>query len=83
MRCARLAALAIIAGLGTTGPALAQAKASAEASAAANVNPKWAVPKMPWGHPDLEGIWTSDDMRGVPTARPNEYGTSRNLTDAQ
>lgn len=83
MRCARLAALAIIAGLGTTGPALAQAKASAEASAAANVNPKWAVPKMPWGHPDLEGIWTSDDMRGVPTARPKEYGTSRYLTDAQ
>ena len=64
-------------------PALAQARASAEASAAAAVNPKWQAPKLPWGHPDLEGIWTSDDMRGVPTTRGKEYGTSRYLTDAQ
>src|SRR5689334_10523091 len=68
---------------GTALPALAQAKASAEASAAAAVNPKWTAPKLAWGHPDLEGIWTSDDMRGVPTTRPQEYGTKRYLTDEQ
>jgi hypothetical protein len=64
-------------------PAAAQAKGSAEASAAAHVNPKWAPPKLAWGHPDLEGIWTSDDMRGVPTARPAQFGTHRYLTDEQ
>src|SRR5687767_10819163 len=64
-------------------PAGAQAKGSAEASAAAHINPKWVAPKLSWGHPDLEGIWTSDDMRGVPTARPAQFGTHRYLTDEQ
>ena len=64
-------------------PAGAQAKASAEASAAAAANPHWKAPKLPWGHPDLEGIWTSDDMRGVPTTRSKEFGTNRFLTDEQ
>jgi hypothetical protein len=83
MRCVLVAGVVTLAGLGTVAPVFAQAKASAEASAAAHVNPQWAVPKLPWGAPDLEGIWTSDDMRGVPTARPKEFGASRYLTDAQ
>jgi hypothetical protein len=62
---------------------LAQAKGSAEAGAAALANPKWKAPKLPWGHPDLEGIWTSDDMRGVPTSRPAQFGTRRHLTDEE
>ena len=68
---------------GAAVPAWAQAKGSAEASAAAFVNPKWTVPTLPWGHPDLEGIWTSDDMRGVPTSRPTQFGTRRHLTDEE
>ena len=84
MRRVLLTGLVTILGAGGTAlPALAQAKASAEASAAAVANPKWATPKMPWGHPDLEGIWTSDDMRGVPTARPQQFGTRRHLTDEE
>lgn len=68
---------------GTAAPALAQAKGSAEASAAARVNPKWAVPKLASGQPDLEGIWTTDDMRAVPMSRPPQFGTRRYLTDAE
>src|ERR1051325_7349356 len=64
-------------------PAHAQAKASAEASAAAAVDPHWKAPKLPWGHPDLEGIWTTDDMRGVPMTRPAQFGNRRYLTDAE
>jgi hypothetical protein len=64
-------------------PAHAQAKASAEASAAAAADPHWKAPKLAWGHPDLEGIWTTDDMRGVPMSRPAEFGTRRHLTDAE
>lgn len=64
----------------TAVPAAAQAKGSAEASAAKRVNPQWKAPRTPWGHPDLEGIWTTDDMRGVPTSRPAQFGTRMYLT---
>jgi len=47
-------------------PAFAQAKAAAESTATARVDPNWKVPRTAWGHPDLEGKWTTDDMRGVP-----------------
>jgi len=79
-----IAGVLIIVGIGgAAAPARAQAKGSAEASAAAVVNPKWTGPKLAWGHPDLEGIWTSDDMRGVPMSRPPQYGTRRFLTDEE
>ncbi|HXS80581.1 MAG TPA: hypothetical protein VN818_09865 [Gammaproteobacteria bacterium] len=61
----------------------AQAKGSAEAQAAARVDPGWAPPKTPWGHPDLQGIWTTDDMRGIPQQRPPEFGTRQHLTDEE
>jgi hypothetical protein len=79
-----LIAVVTLAGLGGAAvPAAGQATASAEASAAAFVNPKWTAPKLAWGHPDLEGIWTSDDMRGVPMSRPPQFGTRRHLTDEE
>ena len=30
----------------------------------------WVVPRTPWGHPDLQGIWTSDEEFGIPLERP-------------
>ena len=51
-------------------PAMAQAKGSADANAAKRVNPHWKAPRNAWGQPDLEGIWTTDDMRGIPMSRP-------------
>jgi hypothetical protein len=84
MRRCLIAGVVTIVGIGGAAePALAQAKGSAEASAAAVVNPKWTVPKLAWGHPDLEGIWTSDDMRAVPISRPPEFGARRYLTDEE
>src|SRR5262245_14243825 len=62
-------------------PAAAQAKGSADASAAKRVDPNWKAPRNAWGQPDLDGIWTSDDMRGVPMSRPAQYGERRYLTD--
>jgi hypothetical protein len=62
-------------------PALGQAEASAEAHAAARLDPSWTPPRTPWGHPDLQGIWTTDDMRGVPQQRAEEFGTRPYLTD--
>jgi hypothetical protein len=59
------------------------AKGSAEASAAIRANPKWKAPRTPWGHPDLQGVWTSDDMKGVAMSRQATYGTREYLTDAE
>jgi hypothetical protein len=42
-----------------------------------------AVPRTPWGDPDLGGVWTTDDMRSVPRERPKEFGTRRYLTDEE
>jgi hypothetical protein len=41
----------------------------------------WAAPKTPWGDPDLQGTWTSDDTWGVPFERPAQYGNRRYLTE--
>ena len=53
----------------------------AEATAAAVVDPNWRAPRTSWGHPSLEGVWTSDDMRSVPLNRPEELGLRESLTD--
>ncbi len=52
----------------------------AETTAAKAKDPSWRPPRTPWGHPDLEGIWTSDDMRGIPTARPTAQADRESLT---
>src|SRR5262245_23543208 len=83
MRRHLIAGVVTLALCGAVVPAFAQAKGSAEASAAAFVHSKWTGSKTPWGHPDLEGIWTSDDMRGVPMSRPQQFGTRRYLTDEE
>jgi len=43
----------------------------------------WAPPRTPWGDPDLQGVWTSDDLIGVPFERPRSYGNRKQLTDAE
>ena len=63
--------------------AAAQAAGSPEAKAAARTDPTWAPPRTPWGHPDLQGIWTTDDMRGIPQQRAPEFGTRQHLTDEE
>jgi hypothetical protein len=40
-------------------------------------------PRTAWGHPDLQGIWTTDDMRGIPQQRSAEFGAQPFLTDEQ
>jgi hypothetical protein len=66
-------------------PALAQvpivvATTPAEETAAAAVDPNWKVPRTSWGHPSLEGVYSTDDMRSVPRDRPEEMGTREKLT---
>ena len=32
--------------------------------------PRIRVPRTPWGDPDLQGVWSSDEEAGVPFERP-------------
>jgi hypothetical protein len=43
----------------------------------------YKTPRTPWGDPDLQGIWPSTEMVGVPLERPVEFGTRATLTDAE
>src|SRR4029450_1622228 len=33
----------------------------------------WSPPKTPWGHPDLQGIYTNKDEANTPLERPDEF----------
>jgi hypothetical protein len=55
----------------------------AEQQAAAYADPSWTAPKTSWGHPNLQGTYSTDDMRGIPRDRPREYGTQEVLTQEQ
>src|SRR3984885_9375331 len=41
----------------------------------------YATAKTPWGDPDLQGTWTSDDTWGVPFERPKNSGARATLTE--
>jgi hypothetical protein len=41
------------------------------------------VPRTPWGDPDLQGTYTSDNSIGVPFERPTQYGERAQLTDEE
>ena len=43
----------------------------------------WRAPRTAWGHPDLEGAWTSDSARGIPRERPAQIGSRLFLTDEE
>src|SRR4051812_6108002 len=52
----------------------------AETTAAKVKDPNWKAPRTAWGQPDLTGIWTSDDMRGIPATRPAAQKDRESLT---
>ena len=52
-------------------------------TSAAKTDKPWTPPKTPWGDPDLQGSWTSDDVLGVPMERPKEFGERRTLTEQE
>ncbi len=42
-----------------------------------------AAPKTPWGDPDLQGTWTSDDCIGTPLNRPANFGDRLSYTEQE
>jgi hypothetical protein len=63
-------------------PALIPQPASAQAVKAPAAR-AWAPPKTPWGDPDLQGTWTSDDCIQTPMNRPANLGEKRYYTEQE
>jgi hypothetical protein len=61
-------------------PLAAQTPPALKANAG-NTGKPWSLSKTPWGDPDLQGTWTSDDTWGVPMERPTQYGDRLYLTE--
>jgi hypothetical protein len=55
----------------------------AEKRAAAYADRNWTAPTTSWGHPSLEGTWSTDDMRGIPLDRPEAFGAQEFLSEGQ
>jgi len=43
--------------------------------------PDFVSPRTPWGDPDLQGVWSSDDTGGIPRERPEELASQLYLSD--
>jgi hypothetical protein len=43
----------------------------------------YTAPRTPWGDPDIQGLFTTDDELGVPFERPVAMGTRQTVTDAE
>jgi hypothetical protein len=61
----------------------AERRIPAEKQTALAKNPNWKAPRTSWGHPSLEGIYSTDDMRGIPRDRPQALGTQESLPEEQ
>jgi hypothetical protein len=64
----------------TTGNSVAQAPRAANTAGVSNA---WTPPRTAWGHPDLQGVWSTDSEIGVPVERPVDLGTKAVLTDQE
>ena len=60
---------------------LMAARVPAQTSSGAGASAKWVTPRTAWGDPDLQGIWPSSEMIGVPLQRDPALGTRAVLTD--
>ena len=69
LTCVGLLCLVLVASL----PAAAQAYSTPVKPAVHNQPKPWTAPRMPDGHPDLQGIWSN--ASNAPLERPKELGT--------
>jgi len=72
-----------IAGLAVSILALAAQLSFAQATKASSSSRTWIQLKTPWGDPDLQGTWTSDDCIGTPMNRPAAFGNRLYFTEQE
>src|SRR6185369_6720712 len=66
--------------LGQAASGQTKAAPAAKATLAAKT---WTQPKTPWGEPDIQGTWTSDDCIGTPLQRPANLGDRLYYTEQE
>src|SRR6202162_1745602 len=71
-----ISALVAMAAIALGQAASSQAKKSPAATS-------WTQPKTPWGEPDVQGTWTSDDCIGTPLNRPANFGDRLYYTEQE
>jgi hypothetical protein len=62
---------------------LAAQRAVAQAPQVPSAARTWVQSKTPWGDPDLQGTWTSDDCIGTPMNRPANFGNRLYYTEQE
>jgi hypothetical protein len=65
------------------GQAASSQTKAAPVAAAAPAAKVWTQPKTPWGDPDVQGTWTSDDCIGTPLQRPANLGDRLYYTEQE
>jgi hypothetical protein len=63
--------------------ASALASLSIVAAHAQQAKTPYSPPKTAWGDPDLQGLWPSTDMVGVPLERPASFGERNEVTQEE
>jgi hypothetical protein len=79
-------AIAIAVGVGSIHLASLAAQSTtpdSHTSSAAKPSAKWTPPRTPWGDPDLQGTYTSDNSIGVPFERPPQFAGRSTLNDEE
>jgi hypothetical protein len=61
--------------------AMFAALALCAASGIAFAQARWVAPKTSWGDPDLQEIWSTEDLRDIPYERPDSAQGRARLTD--
>ena len=77
-----ISALAAMSAMALAQATAAQGKVSPAAKKAATPT-SWTQPKTPWGDPDVQGTWTSDDCIGTPLQRPANLGDRLYYTEQE
>ncbi len=54
-----------------------------ETAAAQEAAEPYAVPRTPWGEPDMQGVWTGNSAHGIPLERPQDLEDVEALTPEQ
>ena len=78
-----LSSAVAVAIVGAVAPVAGQAPAAAAKAPAKSAAKAWTAPRMPWGDPDVSGTWSTDDLRGVPTQRPDQFAGRSELSDEE
>ena len=64
-------------------PAAVAPTPTAQSARAVAASKTYALPRTPWGDPDLQGSYTTTNENGVPMERPNQYPAQGTMTDAE